>query len=38
VTGIAEGYDGRDRKVEGTMIQEPERGLSRTKSGPDQAT
>jgi hypothetical protein len=38
VTGLAEEYGGRGWRVEGTMIQEPERSLSRTESGPNQVT
>jgi len=34
VTGLAGEHGGRVRRVEGIMIQEPERSLSRTESGP----
>jgi hypothetical protein len=34
VTGIAGEHSGRGGRVESNMIEEPERGLSRTGSGP----
>jgi hypothetical protein len=38
VIGLVGEYGGRSWRVEGTMVQEPERGLSRTKVDPDQVT